>query len=44
MGVVDLHHVELLHDLRVDLVFAGFELWDDGLAKIYRQKVVQNIK
>ena len=41
MGVVDLHDVELLDDLLINLDLPGLERWDHLFAEINRQDVVQ---
>ena len=42
MRIVDLHHIELLHNFAVYLEFAAFKLWDDGLSEVYRYYVVED--
>ena len=42
MRVVDLHHIELLHNFAVYLEFASFEFRDDGLSEVYRYYVVED--
>ena len=43
MGIVDLHDVELLDDLRVDLKFTGLELRNDGLTQVDCYYVIHDI-
>ena len=41
MRIVDLHHVELLHNLLINLDLSALESWDHFLAQVDGQDVVQ---
>ena len=42
VGVIDLHHVELLQDLDIDASLLGLEIWNNGFTKIDDNYLVQD--
>lgn len=44
MSIVDLHDIELLHNLLIDLDLSSFEGWNDFLTEIDGEDVVQLTK